>query len=233
VLLYEKYLAGSGFQLLRAASLREARRVLAAVRPRAVILDVMLRGEDSWSFLSDLKRRDETRDIPILVVTTVEDERKAIALGADGYCLKPIDRQRLVHTLTRIAAPAARRRILIVDDEEISRYLLRQHLMAPEHVIWEATNADEGMRIAREEQPDVICLDVAMPDVDGYEMLRRLKADPATGGMPVVMVTAQPLDDEQRRRLAAAAAVLSKEGLSRLTALAAVQSAIADRERAA
>jgi signal transduction histidine kinase/CheY-like chemotaxis protein len=233
VLLYEKYLAGSGFQVLPAATLREARQALAAVRPRAIILDVMLRGEDSWDFLSDMKRRHETRSIPILVVTRVEDERKAIALGADGYCVKPIDRHRLVHALTRITAPEALRRILIVDDEEISRYLLRQHLMAPEHVIWEATNAEEAMRIAREERPDVICLDVTIPDVDGYEILRRLKAEPTTRDVPVVMVTAQALDEEQRRRLAGTASVLSKERLSRVTALAAIQSAIQQRERAA
>jgi CheY-like chemotaxis protein len=105
--------------------------------------------------------------------------------------------------------------------------------MAPEHVIWEATNAEEGMRIAREEHPDVVCLDIVMPDVDGYELLRRLKADPATGDVPVLMVTAQPLDDEQRRRLTAAEGVLSKEGLSRVTALAAVQTAMHDRRGAA
>jgi CheY-like chemotaxis protein len=226
VLLYEKYLAGSGFQVLPTTNLREARQALAAVRPRAIVLDVLLRGEDSWSFLGELKRGEDTRKIPVLVVTTVEDERKAVALGADAYCVKPIDRHRLLHMLTRITAPDALRRILIVDDEEVSRYLLRQHLMAPEHVIWEATNAEEGMRIAREEHPDVVCLDIAMPDVDGYELLRRLKADPATGNVPVLMVTAQPIDDDLRRRLAAAAGVLSKEGLSRMTALAAVETAM-------
>jgi signal transduction histidine kinase/DNA-binding response OmpR family regulator len=233
VLLYEKYLAGSGYQVLPAASVREARHALNAVRPRAIILDVMLRGEDSWSFLSELKRGDDTRTIPILMVTTVEDERKALALGADAYCMKPIDRQRLLELLTRLTAPAALRRILIVDDEEISRYLLRQHLMAPEHVIWEASNADAAMRIAREERPDVVCLDVVMPDVDGYELLRRLKADPATGDVPVLMVTAQRIDDEHRRRLTAAAGVLAKDNLSRGAALAAIQAAIDGRERAA
>ena len=231
VLLYEKYLAGSGFQLLPVTSLREAHQALTAVRPRAIILDVALRGEDSWSFLTEMKRRDDTRDIPILVVTEVDDERKALALGADAFHLKPIDRQRLLHALTRLTAPAALRRILIVDDEEISRYLLRQHLMAPEHVIWEATNAEDGLRIAREERPDVVCLDVTMPNVDGYELLGMLKADPLTGHLPVVMVTAHVIDDAERGRLRAAAGVLSKEGLSRATALAAVESAMRDRAR--
>jgi CheY-like chemotaxis protein len=174
----------------------------------------------------ELQRRDDTRDIPVLVVTTVDDEGKALALGADEYCLKPIDRQHLLHALTRLTAPDALRRILIVDDEEISRYVLRQHLMAPEHVIWEAASGDEAMRVAREEHPDVVCLDLMMPGADGHEMLRRFKTDPATRDIPVVVVTSRPLDDVVRRELMPAAGVLSKESISRESARAMIEAAI-------
>lgn len=226
ILVYEKYLAGSGFQVLPAYSVREAREALAAVRPRAIVLDIALRGEDGWGFLMEMKRRDDYRDVPVLVVTTIEDERKAIALGADGFCLKPVERRQLLHALTRLTAPHALRRILIVDDEEISRYVLRQHLMTPEHVIWEAATAEEALRVAREERPDVVCLDLTMPEADGHEVLRRLKTDPQTSGIPVVIVTAQPLDDDVRRRLALAAGLLSKQGISRESALATIDAAI-------
>jgi CheY-like chemotaxis protein len=190
------------------------------------VLDITLRGEDSWGFLMEMKRRDDLRDVPVLVITTVEDERKAMALGADGYCLKPVERRQLLHMLTRLTAPHALRRILIVDDEEISRYVLRQHLMMPEHVIWEAASGEEGMRVAREEHPDVVCLDLTMPESDGHEVLRRLKADPATAGIPVVVVTAMPLDAELRRMLAPAAGLLAKHGISRESALATIEAAI-------
>jgi signal transduction histidine kinase/CheY-like chemotaxis protein len=226
ILLYEKYCAGSGFQVLPAYSVREARDALAVMRPRAVVLDVLLRGEDAWGLLTELKRRDDTHDIPVLVVTSVEDEAKAMALGADAYCRKPIDRQRLLHGLTRLTAPDALRRILIVDDEEISRYVLRQHLMAPEHVIWEAASGDEAMAVARAEHPDVVCLDLMMPGADGHDVLRRLKGDPATRDIPVVVVTSRPLDDAVRRGLTPAAGVLPKEGISRESALAMIESAI-------
>jgi CheY-like chemotaxis protein len=156
----------------------------------------------------------------------VDDERKAIALGADAYCPKPIERRRLVHLLTRLTAPRALRRILIVDDEEISRYVLHQHLMTPEHVIWEAGTADEALQVARDEHPDVVCLDLTMPGSDGHDVLRRLKADPATREIPVVIVTARPLDDALRSRLEDAAGVLSKKDISRETALAAITSAL-------
>jgi CheY-like chemotaxis protein len=226
VLIYEKYLAGSGFQMLPAYSVREAREALAAIRPRAVILDISLRGEDAWGFLMEMKRRDDIRDVPVLVITTIEDERKALALGADGFCLKPVERRQLLHMLTRLTSPHALRRILIVDDEEISRYVLRQHLMTPEHVIWEAASGDEAMRLAREEHPDVVCLDLTMPEADGHEVMRRLKADPETAHIPIVIVTAQPIDDEVRRSLLPAAALLPKHGISRESALATIEAAM-------
>ncbi len=231
ILVYEKYLAGSGFQVLPAYTVREAREALLAVRPRAVVLDVALRGEDTWELLMEIKRRDDTRDVPVLVVTNLEDERKAIALGADAYCRKPIERRRLVHLLTRLTAPHALRRILIVDDEEISRYVLRQHLMRPEHVIWEAENADEALRVAREERPDVVCLDLRMPGDDGHEVLRRLQSDPETREIPVVIVTSQTLDDEARRTLAPAVGLLAKEGISRESALATIEAAMRGERR--
>ncbi len=226
ILLYEKYLAGSGFQVLPAYTVREAREALTAIRPRAVILDIALRGEDGWGFLMEIQRRDDFRDVPVLVITTTDDERKALALGADAFCVKPVERRQLLHLLTRLTAPHALRRILIVDDEEISRYVLRQHLMTPEHVIWEAGNADEGVRVAREEHPDVVCLDLTMPDANGHEVLRRLKADPATADIPVVVVTAMPVDEDLKRTLAPVAGLLPKQGISRESALATIEAAI-------
>jgi signal transduction histidine kinase/CheY-like chemotaxis protein len=231
MLVYEKYLAGTGFQLLPAYTLREAREALTALRPRIIVLDIALRGEDTWGFLMEVKRRDDLRDVPVLVVTTVEDERKAIALGADGFYLKPVERRQLVQVLTQLAAPHALRRILIVDDEEISRYVLRQHLMMPEHVIWEAATAEEAMRVAHAERPDVVCLDLTMPDADGSEILQRLKSDPQTAHIPVVIVTARPLDEDVRRAVRPAAALLPKQGISRESALATIEAAIQQGRR--
>jgi signal transduction histidine kinase/CheY-like chemotaxis protein len=226
ILLYERMLGAGEFQVLAARSLREARDALGAFRPRAIFLDVLLKGEDAWTFLTELKRRPDTRDIPVAVVTTVDDQAKAMALGADAFCLKPVDRQRLLQIATRLVAPETVKRVLVVDDEEIFRYVLRQHLMTPRHVIVEASSGGEALRLARDERPDVICLDLGMPDLDGGEVLRRLKADPATRDIPVVIVTAQPLDDGLRRTLVLAADVISKDAVSRDAALAAVDAAM-------
>jgi CheY-like chemotaxis protein len=224
--LYEKYLAGTDFQPLPARSVREARDALVRVRPRAIVLDVLLRGEDAWELLVDLKRNDATRNIPVMVVTTLDDEEKARALGADAFWRKPIDRQRLLQRLTQLTAPETIRRILVVDDEEISRYVLRQHLMTPRHVVTEAASGTEALERARLERPDAICLDLAMPDLDGVEVLKRLRADPTTRGIPVLVVTARPLlAGERREVLRKSHGILPKESLSRERALAALEEA--------
>jgi signal transduction histidine kinase/CheY-like chemotaxis protein len=227
VFLYDKMLGSAGFQVLSARSLREARDALATFRPRAIILDIMLKGEDSWTLLTELKRHPELRDIPVAVVTTVEDEGKAFALGADAYCRKPVDRQRLLQIVAPLATPDSSKRVLVADDEEVFRYVLRQHLLAARHVISEAATGEETLRIARAERPDLICLDLQMPDIGGAEVLRLLRQDPGTRDIPVVVVTAMPLDDAGRRQLGELSAhVLAKDAVSREGVLAAVDAAM-------
>lgn len=114
---------------------------------------------------------------------------------------------------------AARRKLLIIDDEEISRYLLRNLLNGP-HEILEAAGGKSGLRQVREAKPDMIFLDLTMPDMSGVEVLNRLKADPSTSSIPVVVVTAQTLEPDEERELGRnAVAILSKNAISRAAAL--------------
>ena len=225
--LYEKMLDGAHFQALCARNLREAHDALASFRPRAIILDILLRGEDSWGFLAELKRRSDTAAIPVLVVTTVDDEAKARALGADAFFLKPIDRVRLQQKILDLVAPPGLKRVLLVDDEEVFRYVLRQHLTTAQHRITEAATGSDALRLARSERPDVICLDLGMPDLDGIEVLRALRADPDTRDIPVLIVTSRALDEAERQSLREFGAdVLPKAALSRESALEAIESAM-------
>ena len=104
-LLYEKYLRGTGFQPVPARNLREARTLLETIRPAAIILDILLRGEDSWGLLPELKTNPETRDIPVLVITNVDDRQKALSLGADAFAQKPVARRWLLDQLHTVHRP--------------------------------------------------------------------------------------------------------------------------------
>jgi signal transduction histidine kinase/CheY-like chemotaxis protein len=211
VFVYERLLRDSEFQLLHARSVAEARRALSLIPFQAVMLDIILRGEDAWTLLADLGREEETRHLPVIVATDVEDHDKALALGARAFTRKPVDRTWLIESLRAFTAGRQRRQVLIIDDDPVARYLLRGVLRDVPCAIAEAASGAEGMEIARRDRPDVIFCDVVMPGISGYDVLRELAADPATRDIPVVMNTAKVLTTEERRGLARAAAVVSKD----------------------
>ncbi len=215
--IYEKYLKGTEFQVVPAQDLKEARQALDTFRPVAIVLDVLLQGEHSWNLLQELKQNPATRDIPVFVVTVVENQEKAMALGATSFHAKPIDRgwllAQLQETLNR-----HERQILIVDDDEISRYLLKGLLSSSGWRLLEASGGVEGLRLARMSKPSLIILDLSMPDLSGFEVLDALKRDADTRGIPVVIYTSQALDSEERARLQAAVDIVPKETTSRESA---------------
>jgi signal transduction histidine kinase/CheY-like chemotaxis protein len=227
ILLYRKFVRETSFQLFVARSVREARQILAVVRPRAIVLDILLQGEDTWDFLAELKRDERWRDIPLVVVTEVDDRQKALALGADEFRQKPVDREWTLATLRALGGGGRGKRLLIIDDDAASRYLLRTLLRDTSLVISEATDGAQGVAKARAEIPDVIFCDLSMPGMDGAEVLQELADDPATRAIPVVMNTVKKLTAEQRGDLERhAVAVLSKESLSTGEAMAEVRRAL-------
>jgi signal transduction histidine kinase/CheY-like chemotaxis protein len=227
IALYETYLRRTDFQLVAVRTLSEARRLMTIVHPKAIILDVLLRGEDSWLFLSRLKTDRATKDIPILIVTSVEDQQKAFALGADAYGLKPVDRQWLIGKLMQLTRPMAHDHVLIIDDEVTFRYVLKSLLKDSGCSVTEAVSGDEGLRLAKECMPHVILLDLVMPGMSGGDVLTALKEDPATQTIPVIIVTSQMVEDDTRASLLNhAAGLLFKQSLTRDTLLVAVREAI-------
>ena len=211
-LVYEKFLGGSEFQMFAASTVAEARHVLRRAPPAGIVLDILLRTEDTWSLLAELRREESTRAVPVLVVTDVADRQKALALGADAFANKPIDRDWLLDTLRRLVNRRPGRRILIIDDDQISRYILRGLLRGTGHLVTEAAGGAEGIEKAREQRPDVIFCDLLMPGMAGHEVLEQLAADPATRGIPVIVNTAGVLPADERAFLEQrAAGILSKE----------------------
>ena len=212
--IYEKYLKETKFQIMPATDLGEARKALRAFRPAAVILDVLLQGEHSWELLQELKRDPATSSIPVFVITVVENREKAIALGADAFHTKPVDRLWLTQRLGELADTHARA-VLIIDDDEVSRYVVKTILGHADFHFVEASSGREGLRRAREGKPSVIILDLSMPDMSGFEVLKKLKADSLTAGVPVIVHTSKVLATDDRALLSEAIAVISKESKSR------------------
>jgi signal transduction histidine kinase/CheY-like chemotaxis protein len=235
VFVYERYLAMAGFQVVPARTTDQARRVLAELTPSAILLDVMLDGEDTWSFLAELKRDPATHDIPVLVCTVMNRESRARALGADEFWLKPVDQDKLVRKLQALAAPTGAK-VLVVDDDPGARYLIRRCLGGTPYTVLEAVDGPAGIRLARQERPHVILLDFLLEDMTAFDVLDQLKSDPRTRLIPVIIVTSHALPPEDLQRLARQAeAILSKEHLSRELAINRIRDALRNagiRERA-
>jgi len=200
-LLYEKTLKHSRFQMLSARSLEEATDALSRMKPAAIILDIMMGDGDSWDFLARLQSSPH-KDVPVIVVSAVADEQKGLALGATAYGVKPIDRSWLISTLERVTG--SRRslpRVLLIEDQPAMRYVLTQLVDPSKHVIEEAETAARGLESARRDPPDIILLDLGLPDMGGAAVLNDLKTHPDTSDVPVVIVTGSRLQVHELERL--------------------------------
>lgn len=213
---YEKYVKQAGYQVIPARNLADARALLSRLKPTAVILDILLGGESGWELLTEIKGDPATRHIPVFVITLVDNEARARALGADAFHVKPVERGWLLRQLA--GSVDGRNRVLVIDDDEISRYLVQGALNDTEFEVMEAINGSEGLRLANERRPGAIILDLAMPDLSGFDVLERLKHDPGTRDIPVLVYTACVLSPQERSRLHSAAAIISKQSGSRQSA---------------
>jgi signal transduction histidine kinase/CheY-like chemotaxis protein len=215
VMTYKSFLRGSGFQLVAAATTREAEDLLERVKPCAIILDVVLRSEDTWGLAAKLKHNPQMKDLPVLVVSTVEDQAKAFHLGVDAYIVKPVERAALVKELRSVTGDKPLSQVLIVDDSEADRYVLRQHLRRLPVTITEEATGMTGIRRARDLRPDLIFLDLTMPEMTGFEVLDELKRLPDTAAIPVIIATSRHLTRLERSHLLeSAAGIMDKEDLS-------------------
>jgi len=183
----------------------EGLRLARQLRPDAITLDVMMPHKDGWTVLSELKADRDVSEIPVIMVTMIENKNMGYSLGAADYLTKPIEADRLVAILNkqrrdRPNGPSALR-ILIVDDEPSVRTLLRRILERDGHAVAEAENGRVGLQRVGENVPDLILLDLTMPEMDGFEFVGELRKNDAWQAIPIIVVTAKHLSTEDRAKL--------------------------------
>jgi signal transduction histidine kinase/CheY-like chemotaxis protein len=195
------HLVGEGFAVETAANGVDGLKKARELRPAAITLDVLLPDVDGWTVLAALKGEPELAEIPVVIVTIIDEQRRGIALGAAGYLTKPIDRERLVAILSRFRLADTPGTVLVVEDDEEQRQLVRTILRARGWTVREAANGRLALDVIAAELPDVILLDLMMPEMDGFELVAALQANPAWLDIPVVVVTALDLTAEDHQRL--------------------------------
>jgi signal transduction histidine kinase/CheY-like chemotaxis protein len=196
--LMQRFLTKEGFRVVTAAGGEEGLRRARELRPDAITLDVMMPGMDGWAVLSALKADRDLADIPVVMLTIVDDKNLGYALGAADYLTKPIDRERLVAVLGKHRRD---RPVLVVDDDVEIRQLLRRMLEPAGYAVVEAENGRVALKHLREGPPSVILLDLMMPEMDGFEFVAEFRRHEDWRGVPIIVITAKDLTREDRERL--------------------------------
>ena len=195
------HLKAQGFSVVTAAGGVEGLKLAKELQPTAITLDIMMPDLDGWSVLAALRQNPDLADIPVIMVSIVDEHRRGLALGAAGYLTKPIDRERLHRLIRRFQASTPPTRVLMVEDDALQRERMLGWLERPQWIVREAANGREALNLLREEKPDVILLDLMMPEMDGFEVVAALQKDAGWKDIPVIVITSLDLNAKDRERL--------------------------------
>jgi CheY-like chemotaxis protein len=228
--LMTRILGKEGFRVLEAADGETGLQLARDERPDVITLDVVMPGMDGWTVLSALKEDPALSDIPVVMLTIMDDKNLGYALGASEYLTKPIDRERLATVLARYRRGSAEAAVLVVDDDAATRTVLRRAL---EQQGWQVTEAENGSvaldRVA-EQRPELVLLDLMMPEMDGFEFLAAFREREGCRGVPVVVITGKDLTEAERQRLNGGVQwIVEKRGLDRDRLLAHLRGLVAGR----
>ena len=197
--LMRRYLSREGFDVVTAAGGREGLEFARELHPSVITLDVFMPDLDGWSVLQALKRDGDLRRIPVILMTISDEKQKGIMLGASGYLTKPVDRAQLAQLLDRFKTAAPR--ALVVEDNLTDREMMRRLLVGEGWAVTAAGNGREALDRLKSERPNLILLDLMMPEMDGFEFLAEFRKTSTFASTPVIVVTAADLTLDDRRRL--------------------------------
>jgi PAS domain S-box-containing protein len=199
--LLTRHLENDGYRVKTASNGREALQLLGKFRPAAITLDILMPKMDGWSVLSSLKKDADLKDIPVIMLSITDDKRLGYALGAAEFLTKPIDQKELLSTIGKHIRNEFPAKILIVEDDPAARRFIRHAIDEQKWVVAEAENGRIALEMLDDAKPDLIILDLMMPEVDGFEFLDEMKKIPKWMSVPVIVVTAKTLTRDDERRL--------------------------------
>ena len=189
------HLNGAGFAVEVARDGRAGLESVRKLRPAGIVLDIVLPELDGWDVLAALKADPEVADIPVIVVSMLDERGKGFALGASEYLVKPVGRREVQNALERCVhgGDVASRTVLVIDDDPRAVALLEATFADQGYAVLTASGGEQGLELARRELPAVVLLDPLMPGIDGFAVVERLRADPATAAIPTVILTSKTM----------------------------------------
>jgi K+-sensing histidine kinase KdpD/DNA-binding response OmpR family regulator len=212
--LYERFLTNHGYQVISLNESKKAVETAKKVKPFAITLDIMMPGRDGWQIIQELKNDPETKNIPVIICSILEEEEKGFNLGATDYLIKPFLQEDLLNAINRLNFDGQIHKILIIDDDEGDQRLIEKILN--EHKNFDLTFAkdgDEGLNLLKSNLPDAVVLDLMMPGKDGFDVLDEIHSHKTFAHLPVIILTGADLSPEQYNRLTTSGQQLLLKGL--------------------
>jgi len=196
-------LTGAGYRVIPAYNGREALAVAKRLKPFAITLDIMMPGMGGWDVLKYLKYDSETSNIPVIIISMLDEAEVGFSLGVADYFVKPVEKNALIAALNNLKESIGieRPKVLVVDDERVSVELIESMIEPAGFEVIRAYGGEEGIEKSFSKQPDVLILDLMMPDVSGFEVVSRLKTDPETRNIPIIICTSRDPTSEDIIRL--------------------------------
>lgn len=199
--LISTHLEEDGYRVTWVPSAEQASRFLeeSAVLPALIVVDIVLAGRtDGWDLLLQIKNDAATAAIPVIINSMMDSPLSGQMLGEATFLAKPVDTRKLLEVINRLTAVRPQRNLLLIDDDASLRRLLKEALAAQDFVVATAAGGEQGLKLACQNMPDVIVLDLMMPKMDGFQVLSRLRSDRRTLNIPVVVVSAKELKPDER-----------------------------------
>lgn len=198
-------LTNSGYAVAHAYDGVEAIEKAKSLKPFAIFLDIMIPKKDGWEVLNELKSDPYTKNIPVIISSIIDNKDLGYALGATDYLIKPIDKETLIQTLSHFTLTTKKKKrqvnILLIDDDPVVHDMLQKMLSEEGFNVLHAYNGEDGLKMAIDMKPDIVLLDLIMPDMDGFEVAENIKKHPVSSQIPIFIVTSKDLTVEERMRL--------------------------------
>lgn len=197
------WLSRAGYRVAYALDGKEAVEKARGLKPAAVTLDIMLPKKDGWEVIQELKRLPETKDIPVIIVSVIEDRELGFSLGAVDYLVKPVEKQELLKRLSGLNLPKANgpATVLIADDDPMVLDILASTLEPEGYSVMKAQGGKRAIELAMEQKPNLLILDLIMPDFSGFDVVQELRQHPETKDIPILIFTGKDITSEDKARL--------------------------------
>jgi CheY-like chemotaxis protein len=203
--LIQTYLQEAGYRTETARDGVEALEKAKTLKPKFITLDVLLPIKDGWHVLKELRGHPICKDIPVIIISIVDEKKLGFTLGAVEYFVKPVNREDLLRALSRIPATSAKAgrspKILVIDDDKAAADLIEVILEPEGYQVIKSFDGRDGLRKAISEQPDIILLDLIMPEISGFNVAYQLRQQPETSAIPIIVLTSMEIDQETREQM--------------------------------